>query len=206
MNDKTAVPNLESYYKFHATIYDLTRWSFLYGRKKAINELNCYDMNPVEILEVGCGTGANLIQLAKKFPASTFTGIDLSTEMLDKAAGKKNIQQFKVELIRENYLHFDSPKKYDIILFSYALTMMGKDKSAILEKAIYDLNAGGIITIVDFHSTEYNWFRKWMEFNHVEMEKLIDKNLLSTLKTERLAIKKAYFGLWKYFIYWGRKA
>ena len=205
MNNKTAVGNLESYYKIHAAIYDLTRWSFLYGRKKAINELKYFDMNPTEILEIGCGTGVNLIELTKKFPQSQFTGIDLSAEMLDKADGKSTIQKFEVELILEDYLNFDSAKKYDIILFSYALTMMGKYKSAILEKAVYDRNTGGMITIVDFHSTQSNWFKKWMEFNHVEMEGLIDENLLSSLKSEGLSIQKAYSGLWKYFVYWGRK-
>ncbi|TVR85906.1 MAG: class I SAM-dependent methyltransferase [Saprospirales bacterium] len=205
MADNAGTTRLESYYKLHAAIYDLSRWSFLFGRKEAIKGLPMLIKYPNEILEIGCGTGSNLSCLTKMYPMANFTGIDLSSEMLEKAARKKPIQNFKVNLIQANYLDFTADCKYDIIFLSYSLTMMGQYKSGVIDKAIEDLNEGGVLGIVDFNSSHFGWFKKWMQYNHVEMKNLVDHELLSTLEIEKRSLKNAYFGLWKYFIFFGRK-
>ncbi|MEM1357475.1 MAG: methyltransferase domain-containing protein, partial [Bacteroidota bacterium] len=76
---------LSQYYQFQSRIYDLTRWSFLFGRKHLLASLPFRPTEPLQILEVGCGTGHNLLRLAKKYPEAEITGIDLSTDMLAKA-------------------------------------------------------------------------------------------------------------------------
>ncbi|MDZ7659193.1 class I SAM-dependent methyltransferase [Fodinibius sp.] len=59
------VKNVAQYYQLHAPIYDATRWSFLFGRTKLIKQIPALPAN-AQILEVGCGTGKNLIQLKKQ--------------------------------------------------------------------------------------------------------------------------------------------
>ena len=41
------------------------------------------------VLEIGCGTGRNLIEAARRYPGARYFGIDISTEMLSD--GKANI-------------------------------------------------------------------------------------------------------------------
>jgi ubiquinone/menaquinone biosynthesis C-methylase UbiE len=52
--------SLRGYYRLHSKIYDATRWSFLFGRHRLI-ELVASHKTPTRILEVGCGTGTNLV-------------------------------------------------------------------------------------------------------------------------------------------------
>lgn len=50
------------YYRLHARIHDLTRRTFLYSREHLIR-LAAAHCQPQTILEVGCGTGKNLLHL-----------------------------------------------------------------------------------------------------------------------------------------------
>ena len=58
---------IAQYYRIHARIYDLTRWTFLRGRENLIR-LAAAHCKPQHILEVGCGTGKNLLHLGRLFP------------------------------------------------------------------------------------------------------------------------------------------
>ena len=42
-----------------------------------------------DVLDAGCGTGAVIALLAKKYPKKHYTGIDLSTKMIEVASAKK---------------------------------------------------------------------------------------------------------------------
>src|SRR4028118_1749853 len=77
---------MDRMYRHQRYFYDLTRKYYLLGRDKLIAQM---DVKPGEnVLEVGCGTGRNLIILAKKFPKSNFYGLDASSEMLKTALEK----------------------------------------------------------------------------------------------------------------------
>ena len=76
---------MRRYYRFHSKIYDLTRWSFLFGRDRVIDRIP-EEVAPKRILEIGCGTGRNLIRLARWFPEAAVTGIDVSDVMLRYAS------------------------------------------------------------------------------------------------------------------------
>ena len=89
-NPQNQTELMEQYYKFHAKIYNATRWSFLFGRKgviKLIPQLPSIQ----RILEVGCGTGTNLLQLRERFPDAEIFGLDISATMIETA--KKNLSQ-----------------------------------------------------------------------------------------------------------------
>jgi S-adenosylmethionine-diacylgycerolhomoserine-N-methlytransferase len=69
--------HLERYYRFQSTIYDATRWLFLFGRGSILKEIRARLTGATEIVEIGCGTGRNLAHLARIFPEARITGIDL---------------------------------------------------------------------------------------------------------------------------------
>jgi len=196
--------SMRKYYKFQSKIYDATRWSFLFGRKKLLKII--LKENPQHILEIGCGTGHNLSRLQSAFPQTQITGIDVSTDMIS-IAKKKFKDNPKINLLEQAYgngsIIFDTAP--DIIIFSYTLTMINPQWSAILDQAQNDLASGGKLMIVDFHSSKYSFFRKWMARNHVRMEGHMDETLEATFETTFLQIKKAYLGLWNYFLFIAEK-
>jgi S-adenosylmethionine-diacylgycerolhomoserine-N-methlytransferase len=65
---------LGKYYRFHSRIYDATRWIFLFGRDRLIRTTANF-CQPARILEVGCGTGKNLVRLRQTFPGASLTGL-----------------------------------------------------------------------------------------------------------------------------------
>jgi len=92
------------------------------------------------VLEIGCGTGTNLLTLSKKYDV---TGIDISREML-KIARKKIIRgNFHVHDIR----NFDLKKKFDVILCLYDtinhLTLFN-DWKKVFKSANDHLNKSGL--------------------------------------------------------------
>lgn len=194
---------VENYYRYHARIYDATRWSFLFGRQGILEELPDLPTAP-RILEVGCGTGKNIQLLEYLFPDARIYGIDLSKAMLKKARKKVDPQQ--VRLINRPYGTEDLElEPFDLILFSYSLSMVGDEIDQILQRVYEDLKPKGLIAVLDFHTTPFRWFQAWMKNNHVA----VDGHLLALLKkyfSERKSTThKAYLGLWQYFTFLGKR-
>jgi S-adenosylmethionine-diacylgycerolhomoserine-N-methlytransferase len=67
-NKESQKEDMRNFYAFQAKIYDFTRWTFLYGRSTILKKLPLDRFKPLEILEVGCGTGVNMLQIAKMYP------------------------------------------------------------------------------------------------------------------------------------------
>lgn len=200
---------LQRYYRLHASIYDATRWSFLFGRQKII-DLAAAECRPQKILEVGCGTGRNLEALAKQFSDAEITGIDLSSDMLAIAQKKLTSYQNRMKLIEQQYnrpLTNDIGEviEYDLILFSYALSMFNPGWDEAIQVASDQLSKQGVIAVVDFHHSRFKPFRSWMQVNHVNME----GHLQPLLKTEFNPLvnktMNAYQGIWNYLLFVGRK-
>jgi tRNA G46 methylase TrmB len=78
-----AAGNMDRMYRHQRRIYDFTRKFYLLGRDGMIRRLN--PAPEARVLEIGCGTGRNLILAAKDFPDADFFGIDISEEMLTTA-------------------------------------------------------------------------------------------------------------------------
>jgi len=195
--------NLERYYSIHSRIYDLTRWTFLFGRDDlaiAVNE----SATPKKILEVGCGTGYNLLNMAMLFPEAELTGIDLSKNMLQITEKKLARRGIRVMLIQKPYATCQN-EKFDLLLFSYSLSMMGDAWETTIEMAYNDMSEDGLIGIVDFHSTQSLVFEKWLKFNNVSILETPEEKLGHFFSPLAMSIKRVYFGLWSYYMYLGRR-
>lgn len=197
---------LRGYYRWHARIYDLTRWAFLFGRRGLVEEARRRLDPPGRILEIGCGTGRNLADLAKAFPDAQLVGLDLSADMLERAKSKLAPCAGRVELLHRAY---DAPvsaegEGFDLIVISYALSMINPGYDEVIAVSRRDLRPGGALAVVDFHGTRWDWFRRWMGVNHVRMEGQILERLEATYETVERRIGRGYGGLWDYLLFLGR--
>lgn len=197
---------IEAYYKFQSRIYDLTRWSFLFGRDKAIEKIPTVDIG-AKLLEVGCGTGYNLGKLSAKFPDCNIIGLDISDSMLKKAQ-RKYASNRKIELLKENFLSPYSSlsfKQVDLILFSYSLSMINPQWPEFVIQAKRCIKKGGYIAVVDFEDSKSLLFKRHMGDNHVRMDTHMKPMLTEQFETVSYQSFPAYSGLWSYFVFIGKK-
>lgn len=198
--------SLRGYYRWHAKFYDMTRWAFLFGRRGLIATVADQVKTPTRILEIGCGTGKNLVALADAFPGAKITGLDLSADMLDCA--RASIAPFadRIELLHRPYDGpvADEERKFDLIVISYALSMINPGFDEVIRLCRGDLREGGVIAVVDFHETRWTWFRKWMGVNHVRMEGQILAQLDAGFEAVVRQIGEGYGGLWRYVTFIGK--
>jgi S-adenosylmethionine-diacylgycerolhomoserine-N-methlytransferase len=152
-----ATHRMNRMYRWQRFIYDATRRYYLLGRDQLI-----VDLKPTagaQVLEIGCGTGRNLVQAARRYPAAQFTGIDISTEMLTTALGaiKRHGLDGRIRVAHGDATDFDPMKIFSIapdhIVVSYALSMI-PDWQGVLNEAVNRLKPGGQLHIVDFGDQE----------------------------------------------------
>jgi S-adenosylmethionine-diacylgycerolhomoserine-N-methlytransferase len=196
---------IERYYRFHSKIYDATRWSFLFGRQAIIERIKA-QTTPTEILEVGCGTGKNLIALRRAFPQARLTGVDLSRDMLNLAQRNLGTDAAHVHLVQRIYDHPLQPNQpFDLVLFSYALSMFNPGWERAIECAHVDLQPGGLLAVVDFHDTPLPLFRYWMQQNHVRMTSHLLPKLATSFRQCMVETHPAYGGCWTYLLFLGER-
>ncbi|MFO0990897.1 MAG: class I SAM-dependent methyltransferase [Hyphomicrobiales bacterium] len=196
---------MDNVYRYQRHIYDATRRNYLLGRDRLISELS----PPIggTVLEVGCGTGRNLIALAKRYPSARFCGIDISSEMLKTArsAIARHGVYDRITLAEADALALD-PRElfgrngFDRIFFSYTLSMI-PDWAGALRHAASLLNPGGRLQIVDFGACEAMpaQFRGllywWLSRFHVEPRLDLEPALKSLATSpEKVKIDTLYRG------------
>jgi S-adenosylmethionine-diacylgycerolhomoserine-N-methlytransferase len=210
MIDTTACPDVkeplpvEGYYRWQSVIYDATRWSFLFGRSVVIDRVARL-AEPKRILEVGCGTGRNLAELARRFPQAQLMGLDVSADMLAITEKKIAGERARVELVKRRYDQPLSAGSFDLVLCSYALSMFNPGWEEAVACAVADLAPGGLFALVDFHDSRFPWFRQWMGVNHVRMEGHLLPGLEDRFETLVVERHSAYGGIWEWVVYVGRK-
>lgn len=198
---------ISRYYQFQSKIYDWTRWSFLFGRIGILNHLPFDKQEHFRLAEIGCGTGFNLQILAKRFPNASLIGVDVSEDMIAVAKSKLSKFSNTIRLHQEPYTpksNFLTPQP-DVILFSYALTMINPQWKTLITKAYQDLPKGGKIMVVDFHDSALSFFKNHMGTHHVRMDGHILPVLEQQFKTVHSAVHTAYGGVWQYFMFVGEK-
>ena len=200
------VKDMRNYYKFQAKIYDATRWTFLYGRNTVLKKIPIDRNKAIKVLEVGCGTGVNIAAMAKLYPNAQFIGLDVSGDMLDRAA--QNLRQYKdrVELVEKPYEQGSEYNgMFDVILFSYSLTMINPQWIELVDQTPLDLKEDGLIVVADFHNANFNFYRKFMRSNHVKLDGHIFPVLLEKFDAKYAKIKKGFAGVWEYMMFIGSK-
>lgn len=150
--------HMDAIYRSQRHIYDLTRKYYLLGRDRLIRELA--PPKGGTVLEIGCGTGRNLITAAKTWPEARYFGIDISEAMLATARAKIAAAGLsdRITLAQGDATAFDADRlfgtaRFDRIFQSYTLSMIPDWQRAIREGAS-KLAPGGRLDIVDFGQQE----------------------------------------------------
>jgi S-adenosylmethionine-diacylgycerolhomoserine-N-methlytransferase len=186
-------------YRHQRHIYDATRKYYLLGRDLLIARLA--PLPGQSVLEIGCGTGRNLILASQCYPQARFFGIDVSTEMLTSAneqiarAGLSS----QVRVAHADATAFDpqtlfGEASFDRIFISYSLSMIPAWR-AVLDGAVARLAPGGELHIVDFGGQDGlpRWFRnalrRWLALFHVSPRDDFEATLAANASRLRVAFE-----------------
>jgi len=145
---------MDKVYRHQRHFYDATRKFYLIGRDPMLAGLN---VPPgANVLEIGCGTGRNLVKAGRLYPTAKLFGIDISREMLvsaGKAVFRAGVER-RSRLAYADATAFDPQrvfgrKSFDRIFISYAVSMI-PSWQPVIERAVEQLAPGGELHIVDF--------------------------------------------------------
>lgn len=164
---------VQRFYRYHAYVYDSTRWMILHGRRRAVERM---ELRPdARVLEIGCGTGLNFRYMIDRLDPDQgrLTGLDFSNDMLDRARRRAERSGWgNVELTQGDATQLDLGREFDGILFAYSLTMI-PDWRAALARAKAHLAPNGRMVVLDFCDFR-GWgpmgpvMRGWLRANHVD--------------------------------------
>jgi S-adenosylmethionine-diacylgycerolhomoserine-N-methlytransferase len=153
-----ATRRMNRMYRRQRHIYDGTRRYYLLGRDQMIAGLR--PNAGASVLEIGCGTGRNLVLAARLYPTARFFGIDVSTEMLTSAIAAISRAGLAghVRVAHGDASSFDAKRlfgipQFDHVMISYSLSMI-PDWRGVLRAAAAHLKPGGRLHVVDFGGQE----------------------------------------------------
>lgn len=145
---------MDGIYRRQRHIYDATRKYFLLGRDHLIDGLR--PAPGQSVLELGCGTGRNLIAAARRHPQARFYGIDVSAEMMKTARGTiagagltARITLAEADATAVDPALLFGVARFDRVFFSYSLSMIPPWQAALAHGAAL-LAPGGQLSVVDF--------------------------------------------------------
>jgi len=165
---------MDRMYRTQRHIYDLTRKYYLLGRDRTISELAV--PRDGRLLEVGCGTGRNLLLAQKLYPDARLYGLDISAQMLESAEATFRGSRSRPRFRKADATSFTAAEfgvaGFDRIMISYALSMI-PDWTRAIDASLDALAPGGSLHVVDFGQQEDlpRWvgpaLRAWLGRFHV---------------------------------------
>jgi 2-polyprenyl-3-methyl-5-hydroxy-6-metoxy-1,4-benzoquinol methylase len=109
-----------AYARFHQVMAEESRQTVVQGLREHIlplaNGLIDDLTSGIEVLDVACGSGHAVIAMAEMFPASRFTGIDMSAEAIAAGRAEAATRRLRnVSLLLVDAAELDSDRRYDLV-------------------------------------------------------------------------------------------
>ena len=194
---------MDAIYRHQRYIYDVTRKFYLLGRDQMVDGLQ---PGTGTVLEVGCGTGRNLILAAQRYPAARFYGFDISEMMLKTA--RANVARAglaaRIKLAQGDASAFSGQTlfgvpAFDRVYISYAVSMIPPWRAACAQ-GLAAVKPGGSLHIVDFGQQDGlpGWFRAglhaWLAKFSVEPRAELEAELarLAAERGAKLTFERLY--------------
>ena len=122
------------------------------------------DENTLKVLDLGAGTGLELIHLFERFKDAEVTVIDITQEMLDKIK-ERNFSD-KVDIICGDFFKVDFGKEYDAVISTSALHHFTKEDKYKLYKKVFEclkengqfINSDYIVSTKEEEEEYYKFF------------------------------------------------
>ncbi len=154
-DDSPTTPELLGIYRKRAKRYDssVRLYNLLGFRTERYRQLavDALALSPGDtVVEIGCGTGANLALIQDKIgPTGTLIGVDLTDAMLTMARRRVREQGWdNVELVQSDATSFEFPKGIRGVLSTLALTHC-PDYDVVIERGAKALAPGGRWVVLD---------------------------------------------------------
>lgn len=187
---------MDRMYRLTRHIYDATRKPYLLGRDQMIAGL---DVPPGgTVLEMGCGTGRNLVAAARRYPDARLYGFDISGEMLKTA--RRNVDRSGVDicLAEGDACMFDPEAafgvaRFDRVYFSYTLSMI-PDWTTALARGLKLIKDDGRLSVVDFGFCEglgapaRGLLHGWLSLFHVTPRAELESEMARLAQNEGRAL------------------
>lgn len=194
-----ATRRMNRMYRRQRHIYDGTRRYYLLGRDRLIAGLQ--PVAGASVLEIGCGTGRNLVHAARLYPDARFFGIDVSTEMLTSAISSISRRDLtkRIRVVHGDGTAFNPQAlfgvpSFDHVMISYSLSMI-PDWRRVLQAAANRLKPGGSLHIVDFGNQERlpgiarALLKRWLAMFDVTPRDDLERELSVMVKTSGADLK-----------------
>jgi tRNA (cmo5U34)-methyltransferase len=100
---------------------------------------------PLQILDLGCGTGLEIEALLQRAPNALITGVDLSTEMLERLRERYSGHLHQITTVMDSYLTMPfGAQGYDYIVSAMTVHhLLREPKRKLYEKIHAALKPGG---------------------------------------------------------------
>jgi len=109
--------------------------------------LGCKEwMDAQSVLDVGCGNGAYISKLSQHFPEKTYTGIDVSPELISAAKCGKTDPNIRFE--QRDFYEFQTEGLFDVVVMRLIVQHL-KGFNPILRQASKLLKPGGSLVIIE---------------------------------------------------------
>ena len=135
-----------SNYDLMASVYDLVG-----SRRLAAHGVRLLNLGPGDVVvDLGCGTGVNLPQLAAEVgPEGRVIGVDLSAGMLDQARQRVASKGLtNVELVQQDVREFEFPADLHGVVATFALEMVPEHDEVIARACRSLSRTGGGIAVM----------------------------------------------------------
>lgn len=109
------------------------------------------------VLDVGCGTGAQVRALAERLPAAELTGIDVSAANIAAADAARTGHPAagRMAFARADYLRFAAPP-FDLVVSDGVLHLVAAPDAALAARLAADVAPGGVLVVAMASDCLYN--------------------------------------------------
>jgi trans-aconitate 2-methyltransferase len=102
------------------------------------------------VVDLGCGSGENTVELARRVESGSALGIDASPAMIDRANRLREALdpalKSRVTFVLDDFLNFNADCEYTVV-FSNAALQWVRDHRSVLSASYRALDAGGTLVI-----------------------------------------------------------
>ena len=159
MNLNKRAVEMKEFFNSKIDTYDNVHQEFIKGKEKIVDFI---PKDTKKIIDLGTGTGLQLVKLYEKYPSIETIAIDVSDKMLNKLK-EKNISN-NIKIVNESFFDYDFGNNIDAVISTQALHHFEpKDKIKLYKKVYNCLKVNGIFIIEDYFANTDEDERKGFE-------------------------------------------